>query len=497
MRRAALDQLPKTLNETYERLLLRVHETNVPLVLASLRWIAYANPSLNTSQLVDILALSEDGILDLDARPDPEDVFRLCGSLIRRTEDQRTPELAHFTVLQYLEAIKSQDERINRFRLSSDDVKILANLRIKYLCAPTFSNLPPTGPEYVEQRNRDFPFYRSAALYNPIKEGLISQGDVLEPMKMLFNPKKTLNFSFWLLAFLSSKLDYFDRGRELDFDVLVARCYSSDVQPLHVAAMLNYDPVCQWLLDCHCDVNKVSSLGSPLECSVLGSLIVPIVMLEEDHEGSGEYFWGEKWFDRESRIHTIEVLLKGGATCDIAPVYKSLCAAHIGVDLLVSLLRSGMPLGKDVVRTWVDRIEEDELRQIMSSDDPIDAVDPTVQEMLYSLSQGFALDARKLAIRSPGIMKDDVFFQSILFAVRFNQGDRFLELCSDPRFSVDITEPDRSGTLLHLGAEYDATLIFEKLLDLEHDLGKTDDNGENVWHTAARSGSSSVLKVLI
>ncbi|KAF2874724.1 hypothetical protein BDV95DRAFT_616005, partial [Massariosphaeria phaeospora] len=51
--RKALNQLPKTLHETYERILLRIKDQSIPLVIKTLRWLAYSWIPLRIEELLD------------------------------------------------------------------------------------------------------------------------------------------------------------------------------------------------------------------------------------------------------------------------------------------------------------------------------------------------------------------------------------------------------------------------------------------------------------
>jgi hypothetical protein len=108
---------------------MRVQEPSISLVRRTLQWIAYARPKLSLEELTEVVSREAgDNVLDPEAYPDPEDLLRLCGSLIRRAH--RSLELAHFTVLEFLEAIQPSDERLNQFRLSQTDRLTLAKAAV-------------------------------------------------------------------------------------------------------------------------------------------------------------------------------------------------------------------------------------------------------------------------------------------------------------------------------------------------------------------------------
>src|SRR6266487_5049573 len=104
-RARALDQLPRGLPETYERILSRVlesHKENQDLVANTLQWLACAKVPLNSRELVEALAFTPgDTHLDTDAMTSEDEILRWCSSLVRRRADGKRLELAHFTVKEY------------------------------------------------------------------------------------------------------------------------------------------------------------------------------------------------------------------------------------------------------------------------------------------------------------------------------------------------------------------------------------------------------------
>ncbi|KAJ4369236.1 hypothetical protein N0V83_006321 [Neocucurbitaria cava] len=100
-RRKALKELPKTLHESYDRILLRVVGFNAPIVVKTLQWFAFSTPYIEVDALLEAFSIDgEISIPDPEAQPTEEDLLTLCGSLIRKTNGHL--ELAHFTVLEYL-----------------------------------------------------------------------------------------------------------------------------------------------------------------------------------------------------------------------------------------------------------------------------------------------------------------------------------------------------------------------------------------------------------
>ncbi|KAF8503966.1 hypothetical protein JB92DRAFT_795411 [Gautieria morchelliformis] len=123
----ALTCLPKTLNETYDRILAAIDEDDKQGALSLLQWLAFSFDTLSMDQAVDVIATDPDAIdeplFDLSRRlRDPRDILTICSSLVTITsqEDRSNKgnidhhgdrvlstgagkiRLAHFSVREYL-----------------------------------------------------------------------------------------------------------------------------------------------------------------------------------------------------------------------------------------------------------------------------------------------------------------------------------------------------------------------------------------------------------
>ncbi|KAF8517224.1 hypothetical protein JB92DRAFT_2714257, partial [Gautieria morchelliformis] len=123
----ALSRLPKTLNETYDRILAAIDEDDKQGALSLLKWLAFSFDTLSLDQAVDVIATDPDAIdeplFDLGRRLwDPQDILTICSSLVTITfpkdssnkgninhhddnvlsTEAREIRLAHFSVREYL-----------------------------------------------------------------------------------------------------------------------------------------------------------------------------------------------------------------------------------------------------------------------------------------------------------------------------------------------------------------------------------------------------------
>ncbi|KAF8507874.1 hypothetical protein JB92DRAFT_2815068, partial [Gautieria morchelliformis] len=117
----ALIDLPPTLYETYDRILLRIDERDKGNALKLLQWLAFSVDKVSFSEAVDVLATNPDTVngpfFDRDRRfDDPRDILTICSSLVTISVVQPNPDyfeskergsftelkLAHFSVREYL-----------------------------------------------------------------------------------------------------------------------------------------------------------------------------------------------------------------------------------------------------------------------------------------------------------------------------------------------------------------------------------------------------------
>jgi hypothetical protein len=119
----ALQALPAGLDETYDRILISIKEGDHDYVLRMLHWLVGSERPLCYKELAEAIALNpdKDRLDDEERFMVPEDIFELCGSLIRIEENQ-TIVLAHFSVKEYLlsNRLARKEQRLAKFALQAD-----------------------------------------------------------------------------------------------------------------------------------------------------------------------------------------------------------------------------------------------------------------------------------------------------------------------------------------------------------------------------------------
>ncbi|CAN9445364.1 unnamed protein product [Alternaria alternata] len=489
LRRKALTCLPSTLNETYARVLTRIEESARPLVRRTLQWIAYAvYPGLSIEQLSEIVSIDEeDKELDPEACPDPDDLLRYCGSLIRRTNSSHNDsshsrlELAHFTVQGFLEAISQNDTELNQFCLSPTDTLILARTCLNYLSLPSFDR-PPSD---FEDDLNEHPFYQhvSKSLMTYIHKHAY-EDDLEKHLQRLFRPPKSYNLTrfalhcIWELDIESTENGWIDKVCSYEFT------------SIHVAAMLWLERVCRWLLEEGCNVNQTSALGTPLEWAVLGP--DDTIMRHRDISISN------RLHSKELQC-TISTLLKAGAAWDADGIDTEslLLAVSTGpTKFLIEMLRHGMPLSTRVCQQ-IDQYANRDIfiKHLLDSIDGVEDAKVPLEVRMQLLNRARAENIEPKAVlpidRIASTMRelsDDTYAKVIVYTAKYGPVSDLLRLTTDKRFSANMKGPGRSATLLHIAAEHNSPECMELLLDENYDPTHLGEHGQTALHCAIESG---------
>ncbi|KAG2002677.1 hypothetical protein GB937_009642 [Aspergillus fischeri] len=115
MLRASLRSLPKTLQETYARILASIDRNYQQYAIRILQFLTYSTRPLTIQEAVDVIVVdpSGDPYFDPSLRmPNPQDIMKVCSSLVSlvikqdsaRTETFMELQLAHLSVQQYLKS---------------------------------------------------------------------------------------------------------------------------------------------------------------------------------------------------------------------------------------------------------------------------------------------------------------------------------------------------------------------------------------------------------
>ncbi|KAI5834268.1 hypothetical protein K523DRAFT_412605 [Schizophyllum commune Tattone D] len=170
--KTVLSNLPKTLYETYERILRSISGENAELgeeriVRYTLRWLVGASRPLRLNELNDAIAIEVGcSTLSDDLRViDATDILTSCGSLVRFDKGEGDGEyvvgLSHFTVQEYLlTAALARDSNLGLYAMTLPDMhRDLALLCLAYVLLDAFRDGPCVDKSSLDRRIQTFPMY--------------------------------------------------------------------------------------------------------------------------------------------------------------------------------------------------------------------------------------------------------------------------------------------------------------------------------------------------
>lgn len=149
--RLVLKNLPRSLGETYERLLSKIQGTErKDMIQRMFKWIVCAREPIHLEEMREAVAFTLED-LTYDPRKLPTDLNRLvraCGNLVVVDEESQVIQLAHHTVQQYL-----LQQNGNPFQFTIKDANIMAGeLCVAYL---SFTNFESQITRYADNKNTD------------------------------------------------------------------------------------------------------------------------------------------------------------------------------------------------------------------------------------------------------------------------------------------------------------------------------------------------------
>jgi len=502
--RHALDELPETLDETYERTLLDIDKENWTYAYRLFQCLVVAVRPLRVEELAEFLAFEfEEGgtaIFQADCRPsDPRDaVLSTCSSLIAVVDNAFFPtivQFSHFSVKEYLTSTRIAEGRVPRYYIPLEPAHFL----VTRVC---LSILLQLGDQIREELVKDFPLLeyaaRSWAEHAKFGDALAQTEDMV---KRLFDPRNP-HFTLWISL------------RNLDTDS------RNESTPLYYAALLNFCGVAEWLVNMHSqNVNAFGGEhGTPLHAAcAAGSHEAArfLLMGHTDRNRGGNINAindnGEtpltvalRLGPMETLMETTTLLLGHGANPnsngkDRSPLYAALSRGHH--DVVHLLQRHGADPnsrddgGKTLLHTASVEGDLKVAQGLLELGADINSRDNKGRTPLYVIQWNSDYVALLLLEHGadPGARDDDgetpLHVASRSGSLKFAQ--RLLEL------GVGVNPRDNIGrTPLHV-ISWDSEEVALLLLEHGADPGVRDDDGATPLHVASRSGRLKVAQRLM
>ena len=274
--RRALDELPETLDETYERTLLDIDDENWEYAHRLFQCIVVARRPLRVEELAEFLALKLEagGSLTFEGDWRPENardtVLSTCSSLITIVDVEDSPviQFSHFSVKEYLTSNRIAEGPVSRYYIPLEP----AHLFVAQACLSFLLQLD----RHVTRRIIEgLPLAQYAGRYwaDHAEFGNVSS-QAEDLVKRLFNPEKH-HFANWVWI----------------YDTISGQSMRSEgplrptSAPLHYAACHGFHRVAEWLITtCSQDANESGyELMTPLHSASRGeqSTVVQVLLTHQ------------------------------------------------------------------------------------------------------------------------------------------------------------------------------------------------------------------------
>jgi hypothetical protein len=307
--RRALDELPGTLDATYERTLLDIDEQNWEYAYRLFQCITVASRSLRVEELAEFLAFDfdegDDPRFEADWRPeDPEDaVLSTCSSLIAAVNVGGTTvvQFSHFSVKEFITSNRISRGRVSRYYIPLEP----AHLTITRACLTVLLSLDGDVNK-VMIKNFPLAYYAARHWVSHAKFGNVSL-HAKDAIRRAFDPNDPY-FSAW------AWLEDYDESRESISNTPP----TPEVPPLHRAARDGLDDVVDWLITLRSrDPDELNGHKTPLyDASGRGYLKVAQVLIKHGADANAQRSFGWRplhFASNNGRLEIVCLLVDSGA----------------------------------------------------------------------------------------------------------------------------------------------------------------------------------------
>lgn len=206
--RKALSSLPKTLDETYSRVLLEIEEDYRREAYAALQWLAFSLRPLTIDKVAEAVVIRP-GHISLGAEEklrDLQDILSICSSLVVLSE-QRELRLAHYSVKEFLVSGRIRTSSAPTFAMTADS----ANKTMAVICLAYLLLFDQTGM-LTDTRLEDFPLLHYSAQnwykHAQCAPAELAEKDIVSLALQLLNPNNRSAFTNWLAVSMPDRVAY-------------------------------------------------------------------------------------------------------------------------------------------------------------------------------------------------------------------------------------------------------------------------------------------------
>ncbi|KEQ59894.1 ankyrin, partial [Aureobasidium melanogenum CBS 110374] len=343
----ALQNLPRTLDDTYTRILESIPKDHIGQTMTVLNLLVWSDYTFSTIEIVDAIAVNLDedpGFNPKHRMPVPREVLRLCSSLVvvskdihylggyKENKSTDVVRLAHFSVKEYL--ISDHVSKACGSLLSESVARAyLARLCLTYVIAVgRLASLGGRCDGVLSRSLSGFPFiYYSSQHWMDHAQGIEDRDESLWKL---------------IMRFLLEEPDALWKAHDTIVQLLLERganVNAKDGAALRIAISCGYDTTVKLLLDrgAHFNVRDGVALQKAAGC---GNETTVRLLLDNGADIDARNEYGETALFRASRLGydtTVQLLLDRGADIDARNEYGETAlfwASHSGYDTTVQLL---------------------------------------------------------------------------------------------------------------------------------------------------------------
>jgi ankyrin repeat protein len=322
--RRIMDELPESLDETYERILREIRKANQGHAYRLLQCLVVAIRPLRVEELAEVLAFDFNGEGMPKLNPSwrwedqEEAVMSTCSSLVTIVEDKdcdlRVVQFSHFSVKEFLTADRLAEPMrdVSRYHIRLE----AAHTILAQACLGVLLRLD----ERVDRNSiEDFPLVRYAALYWPTHARVENVSSRIEnEMECLFDADKPY-FATWLWIY-----DEDDWGRSMNTECPEI----PSAVPLYHAARLGFRDLAEHLIAEHPEhLNAEGGVeATPMHVAAsAGHANILSLLIEHGADLNGRDMYSNTPLRRASRngkLEAGELLLNRGADVDARNQFK-------------------------------------------------------------------------------------------------------------------------------------------------------------------------------
>lgn len=295
--------LPKTLDETYSRILCNIPEEYSDYAVSILRWLAYAERPMRLAELGELIAvkLSGDPWFDADIRfPDPKDLLDIFPGLLQvevKGSEVSAVSLAHLSVKEYLISERIKTQQSQRFWLpKSQSHELIAATCLAYIF------------HFYDEGHR-WTFDRKLLQKYPLMSYAIKtwtwHAEIADSIQGIL---KDLILEFFRRGDLKGLWYRQSRGHALLHIIM-----PESMPSLFIAASIGVRGIVQILLESGHHVNERCALGTALETAALRGHDSVLKLLLENGADPNLHYPSLQTAARFGTLESVKALVESGA----------------------------------------------------------------------------------------------------------------------------------------------------------------------------------------